>query len=207
MNQFKKNFSEVAIAHCSGEGAELKKCLRESVGLIGGMTRYIKTTDSVFIKPNLVAGMPSNTGGTTDVLFTEAVVELVKEAGATRIIVGECSGNESRSIESLINLGYRDMCARQGVEMADLDFAEFIEVPVQNPKYKKTLLLPKIFWECDVFISVPVLKTHIAAGITVAIKNSFGLIPDQAKLDAHRNQAVEKIIADIASVKPADLVL
>jgi len=205
MHRFKKEFSEVAIARSAATGVELTECLRETVGLIGGMARYIKPTDTVFIKPNLTAGMPAETGGTTDALFTEAVVELVKEAGAARIIVGECSGNESRSIESLINCGYKDMCERQGVEMADLDHAEFVEVPVKNPGYKPTLRLPKIFWESDVFITVPVLKTHVSAGVTVAIKNSFGLIPDADKMTAHRDQAIEQIIADIASVKPAAL--
>jgi uncharacterized protein (DUF362 family) len=201
---FKREFSEAAIGRAGN--APIKDVLLKHVDLIGGMKRYIKHTDTVFIKPNLTAGMPSESGGTTDVYFTEAVVELVKEAGAARIIVGECSGNDSRSIESLTNLGYADMCARQGVEMADLDFTEFVEAPVKNPKYKDTLRLPKIFLESDVYISVPVLKTHLAAGITCAIKNSFGLIPDYDKLYAHRDQAIEKIISDIASVKPADLV-
>ena len=207
MYGFKKEFSEVAIARCTDKGKEaLKDCLAGLAGSIGGMRRYIKPTDTVFIKPNITAGMPSDTGGTTDVYFTEAVVELAKEAGAARIIVGECSGNESRSIESLVNNGYKDMCDRQGVEMIDLDYAEFVEIPVKNPRYRPTVRLPKIVWESDVFISVPVLKTHINSGITVAIKNSFGLIPDYDKLQAHRDQAIEKIIADIASVKPADLI-
>jgi uncharacterized protein (DUF362 family) len=200
----KKEFSEVAVLKAGG-GA-LTDVLRDALGLVGGMRRYVKDTDTVFIKPNLTAGAPTESGGTTDVRFTEAVVELVKEAGAARIIVGECSGNESRSIESLTNLGYKDMCLRQGVEMADLDFAEFVEVPVRDPLYRDTLRLPKIFWESDVFISVPVLKTHVSAGITVAIKNSFGLIPDVDKLNAHRDQAIEQIIADIAATRPADLV-
>ena len=203
---YKKNFSEVAIARCSASGEALLDCLRDTADKIGGMKRYIKTTDTVFIKPNLTAGMPTESGGTTDVLFVEAVVELVKEAGAARIIVGECSGNESRSIESLTNLGYKDMCERQGVEMVDLDFAEFVDVPVKNAKYKDVVQLPRIVWESDVFITVPVLKTHISSGVTVAIKNSFGLLPDYGKMYAHRDQAVEKVIADIASVLPADIV-
>ena len=208
-------FSEVAIARFdaaesaaqrAAQYGRLRDSLRELVGMIGGMRRYIKATDTVFIKPNLTAGMPTETGGTTDVFFAEAVVELVREAGAARIIVGECTGNESRSIESLTNLGYKDMCERQGVEMADLDFAEFTDIAVENPKYKKTLRLPTIFWESDVFISVPVLKTHVSAGITVAIKNGFGLIPDTAKTDAHRDNAIEKVIADVCAAKPAALV-
>lgn len=80
---------------------------------MGGIARYVKPGDTVFIKPNLTAGMPASTGGTTDVLFTEAVVRLVKEAQPGRILVGECSGNESRSIESLTNCGYVDMGRRR----------------------------------------------------------------------------------------------
>ncbi len=203
MKRHKPSFSEVAISR----GAEdLLSLLRANVDLIGGIDRYVKPTDTVFIKPNLTAGMPTETGGTTDVLFAEAVVELVKEANPNKIIVGECSGNESRSIESLVNCGYADMCKRQGVEMVDLDFAEFVDIPLEDALYKDVVHLPKVVVESDVFISVPVLKTHLSCGVTMALKNSFGLVPDYDKLNAHRDQAIEKILVDISCVKPPDLI-
>ena len=101
-------FSDVSLLRPEGE---LLDVLRKGVDSMGGIARYVKPGDTVFIKPNLTAGMPASTGGTTDVLFTEAVVRLVKEAQPGRILVGECSGNESRSIESLTNCGYVDMAA------------------------------------------------------------------------------------------------
>ena len=203
MARHKKPFSEVAISRGNGD---LKAIVRDNLEKIGGIGRYVKEGDTVFVKPNLTAGMPVSTGGTTDVLFTEVVVELIKEANPKHIIVGECSGNESRSIESLVNLGYADMCERQGVQMVDLDFAEFVEVPVEDPLYTDKVRLPKLFYESDVYVSVPVLKNHNGAGITVALKNSFGLVPDDDKLLAHRHSAIERILVDINSVKPPALI-
>ena len=92
MRQRRFTFSDVAISHGDGDLLEI---LRKNVDMLGGIEKYVKPGNTVFIKPNLTAGMPCTTGGTTDVKFTEAVVELVKEANPGHIIVGECSGNES----------------------------------------------------------------------------------------------------------------
>ncbi len=196
-------FSDVCLLR---PGEDLLATLREGVDAIGGISKYVHPGDTVFIKPNLTAGMPASTGGTTDVFFAEAVVELVKEAQPGRILVGECSGNESRSIESLTNCGYIDMGKRQGVEILDLDKAEFVDVHVDRPLYREIVHMPKAVMEADVFISLPVLKNHVSVGITVAMKNSFGLVPDDDKLNAHRNNAVEEILVDIAKARRADLI-
>ena len=201
-NSNKQKYSHVAVTRC---GDDLTQSVRETLEHIGGIAKFVKPGDNVFIKPNLTAGMPASSGGTTDVLFAEAVVRLVKEAAPSRVTVGECSGNESRSIESLTNLGYADMCARQGVEMADLDKAEFADYPLPGAYHRETVRLPRCVVESDVFISLPALKTHISVGITVTIKNSFGLLTDTGKTAAHRDSAVEEAIADIARVRAPDL--
>ena len=204
INKHKKPYSNVAISRC---GNNLEKSVRDILDMLGGIRRFVKQGDKVFIKPNLTACMPSSTGGTTDVLFIEAVVAAVKDAEPSRIIVGECSGNETCTMKGLIELGYADMCARQGVELADLDDTEYVCCKLDEPLYREVVRLPRIVLDSDVFISVPVMKTHVASGITVAIKNSFGLIPDADKLQAHRDNAIEEIITDIARVLPADLVI
>ena len=92
MRQRRYTFSDVVISRGDGDLLEI---LRKNVNMLGGIEKYVKPGNTLFIKPNLTAGMPCTTGGTTDVKFTEAVVELVKEANPGHIIVGECSGNES----------------------------------------------------------------------------------------------------------------
>lgn len=186
---------------------DLRKVIKEGIEAIGGLAKYIKPGDTVFIKPNLTAGQPVTTGGTTDVRFAEAVVEVVKEANPGHIIVGECSGNESRSIESLTNLGYIDMGKRQNIEILDLDFAEFVDVEIEHPLFNKVLPMPKKIMESDVFISLPVFKNHGSVGISCALKNSFGLIPDDNKLSTHRYNAVEETLVDIAKARRPDLVI
>ncbi len=203
MKTCKHPYSDVCLLR---PGESLLDTLRRGVDAMGGISKYVKPGDTVFIKPNLTAGMPASTGGTTDVYFAEAVVELVKEAKPGRILVGECSGNESRSIESLTNCGYIEMGKRQNVEVLDLDKAEFVDVHIENPRYRDVVHLPKSLMEADVFISLPVLKNHVSVGITVSIKNSFGLVPDDDKLNAHREGVVEEVLVDIAKARCADLV-
>lgn len=203
MRQRRYTFSDVVISRGDGDLLEI---LRKNVNMLGGIEKYVKPGNTVFIKPNLTAGMPCSTGGTTDVKFAEAVVELVKEANPGHIIVGECSGNESRSIESLLNNGYGEMCERQQVEMMDLDYAEFVDVPVKNPLYADVIPLPKAVVEADVYISLPVIKTHLSCGVSIALKNSFGLVPDDMKIQAHRDNAIEQILVDIAQAQSPDLI-
>ena len=62
-------FSDVCLMR---PGEDLLATLREGVNAIGGISKYVKSGDTVFIKPNLTAGMPASTGGTTDVRFAEA---------------------------------------------------------------------------------------------------------------------------------------
>ena len=197
-------FSEVAIARTDGE---LESTLRSCIDMVGGLARYIKKTYTVFIKPNLTAGAPAESGGTTGVGIVEAVVKLVKEVGPARIIVGEGAGNEIRTAEAFQRLGYFDMARRTNVELVDCDNVEYVDVHLKDALYRETVHLPRIFLESDVFINVPALKTHVACGITVALKNTFGLIPDTDKTEVHRDGALEECLVDINRIKPADLVI
>lgn len=196
-------FSDVSLLRPEGE---LLDVLRKGVDSMGGIARYVKPGDTVFIKPNLTAGMPASTRRHDGRPLYRGGGAVGEGAQPGRILVGECSGNESRSIESLTNCGYADMGRRQGIEVVDLDFAEFEDISIEHPLYRDVVHLPKVLMEADVFISVPVLKNHVSVGITVALKNSFGLVPDDDKLTAHRNNAVEEILVDISKARRPDLV-
>ena len=81
-----------------------------------------------------------------------------------------------------------------------------MDVPVKDHLYIDTVPLPKAVVEADVYISVPVIKTHLSCGVTIALKNSFGLVPDYMKTQAHRDNAIEQILVDICKAKAPDLV-
>jgi len=181
--------------------------LERSLNLIGGIEKFIKRGDLVFIKPNLTAGAPSSTGGTTEVKLVESLVKLVQSCKPKRVIVGEGAGTQIDTEVAFARLGYFQMAERTKIKLLDCDRDEYIKAPVDDPLYKKELRIARILLDCDVFISIPVLKSHISTGISVVLKNSFGLIPDVDKIQIHRDGMLEEAIVDINSVRAPDLVV
>lgn len=64
--------------------------------------------------------------------------------------------------------------------------------------------LPKILFEVDALINVPVLKTHHASGVSVALKNMFGTLLNMDKKQAHKDDLIEQAIVDVNTVRRTD---
>ena len=80
------------VAITKGERWEAKRMLREALDLIGGLNTVVKKGDAVMIKPNqnypALPGMPQYTS-TTDGAVIVSLTELLFEAGARKVVVGE----------------------------------------------------------------------------------------------------------------------
>ena len=176
------------------------------LALMGGLERFVRPGQYVLIKPNLVAGAPPESGGTTHVELIEALVRRVQRLGPGRLVVAEGAAvaDPARTFELL---GYRAMADRTGVELVDLDHAEHDPRPLADPRYPGTLEVARPILECDVLISVGCLKTHINAGITVALKNAFGTITQEARTRIHREYRLEECLCDLCRIRPPDLVI
>ena len=68
-------------------------------------------------------------------------------------------------------------------EPEDHDLKETVKVP--NPVFFDKVKVARAVLKCDVLIGAPTLKTHHLTGITVALKNLYGVIPpdDKTRLD------------------------
>lgn len=206
MREKDKFFSFVAIEKVE-KIEDLDVALKHSLNLIGAIDKFVKKGDLVFIKPNLTSGVPPSTGGTTEVRLVESLIKLVQSCGPKRVIVAEGAGAEVDTQIAFSRLGYLEMAKLTGVELLDCDRDKYIKVMVNEPLYKKELQIARILLDCDVFISVPVLKSHVSCGVSVALKNSFGLIPDASKIQVHRDGMLEEAIVDINSIRAPDLVV
>ena len=95
-----------------------------------------------------------------------------------RIVVAEGTAAFGPTHESAFpDGGWREMAARQGVELYNLEADEHVQVTLTDPRYPHPLPISRLVLEADLFITVPLLKTHISADYTVALKNSFALMP------------------------------
>jgi len=130
----------------------------------------------ILIKPNLVEPLPPPI--TTPFLSVASLIEYLKEkAPSCEIVIAEgCGSKDYDTIRSFEELGYVELAARYDVELLDLNYAELVSI--SNPQCLRwpQMHLPKIVFD-SFLISVPVLKAHSLAGVTLTMKNMMGLAP------------------------------
>ncbi|MHB1319795.1 MAG: DUF362 domain-containing protein [Anaerolineae bacterium] len=163
---------------------------------------------TIVIKPNLTANAPSSSGGTTHVELVEALVVAARAWRPARIVVAEGTAAFGPTHESAFpDGGWREMAARQGVELYNLEAGEHVPVRLDRPRYPHPLPISRLVLEADLFITVPLLKTHVSADYTVALKNSFALTPQATRTEVHRRYLLEEALVDINRMRAPDLVI
>ncbi len=129
----------------------------------------------IVIKPNLVNTSPPPV--TTPVELVAAVVAYVKAVSRAEIIVAEGCGipffNTDRPYRKL---GYLDLAKSSGIVLVDLNHAELMELTDRRCRIFPRFMMPRIVME-SFLISVPVLKKHTLAEVTLTMKNMLGCAP------------------------------
>lgn len=132
--------------------------------------------DKILIKPNLVnlSGPPV----TTPVGLVEVLVDFIQEmAPRTRIIIGEGTGAPNYDTQHIFEAhGYTSLLRGRNLELIDLNKAPLVRL--SRPEFSRwpEMFLPRIALEAFL-ISVPVLKVHSLAGVTLSMKNMIGITP------------------------------
>jgi len=74
-------------------------------------------------------------------------------------------------------LGYSEMAKTLNIPLINLHSGDIIEVPLKNGLIAKSIKIHKSLSEIDLLCSVPIMKTHSLATVTLAMKNLIGLYP------------------------------
>lgn len=185
----------------------LERRVLRAINLLGGIGRFVKSGDIVLIKPNLVDGKDPETGETVHPEMIRILISLAQEAGAERIIVGEGATRLIPSLNSPLHRAVRRIAEEEGAEMINFEEHPFVRVRVKDPVYFSEVKVPEAFLNCDIFINVPALKTHHLVGITVAMKNLYGLLSLEDKIKYHRLDKTEEAIVDLNLVRRSDLIV
>ncbi len=141
-----------------------------------GLGTRLASTEKVIIKPNLVEPQPPPI--TTPLgLVTVLVDYILSSFPNLEIIIGEGCGSASKNTWQVFEfLGYTKLAALNRVTLMDLNDAPLVHMKNRNCKRWPEMSLPKIVFE-SFLISVPVLKAHSLAGVTLSMKNMIGLAP------------------------------
>jgi len=181
----------VALAACPSYGAELLPTLERMFDQLGGLGRLVKGK-TVAIKLNLTGSPDYRLGHTpaglahwTHPAVTGAVVHLMGKAGARRIRLVESPWNTADPLEEyMLDAGWepRDfLSAAPAVEFENTNWLgrgrRYARMPVPSPLIYPAFDLNHSYLDCDVFATVAKLKEHATAGVTLSMKNSFGIAP------------------------------
>ena len=191
--------SKVVIVKSSQRDVELM--VREALNTVGGLDDIVRSDSTVLIKPNV--GF-SYVEANTNPKVVEAVVKVVKEHSPRRIVIAESSVRGSDTTYNFMVTGLYDIAKKYGVEIVDLKKTkDVVTVETFGPKLK-TVRVYKLAYEADVIISVPKLKRHVEAGVTISLKNMMGILPDSEKGRFHL-LGLHQCIVDLNTVFKPDL--
>ncbi len=198
----------IVSLHRWTEFADVDRVLEQCLSDLGGMERFVRPGQTVVIKPNITANAPASSGGTTHVELVEAIVRQVQRCAPARVIVAEGTQAFGTTLESAFpSGGWREMAARTGVELFNLDVGPHVEVRVENGRYPRSIPFSKLVLDADVLISVPCLKTHLSADYTVALKNHYALTPQWKRSEIHGEYLLEEALVDLNRIRKADLIV
>jgi len=131
----------------------------------------------VVLKPNLVEYRPDRVIN-TDPRVVDAVITLCKKEGAAEIIVAEGPGHW-RNVHFLAReSGLAAVLEKHGVRFVDINHDEPVKMlNLGRLTRLDYLYMSRTVLNADVLISLPKLKTHHWAGVTLSLKNLFGTLP------------------------------
>jgi len=183
------------------DSAHLYSAVETSIDLIGGLEAIVKPGSKVFVKINhLSPPSEAEKGIVTHPAFVEAVLELLKRAGA-EIIAGD--DIDSDAGDGFQISGIRQMCEKAAVRLINLRETGFVETSCEGHFLKKVYMSSTVL-EADVIINLPKLKTHSLTIFTGGVKNMFGIIPQGLRTRFHAeyvaNEDFGQMLTDVFSV-------
>jgi uncharacterized protein (DUF362 family) len=162
----------------------------------------------ILLKPNLVEPHLGSGQINTHPLVIRGAAEAFLRAGASKVLVAEGPGHSRDSLLMLEESGLGEVLREDRIPFVDLNYVR--GYPVENAGRRTRLLaltLPVTLREVDWVVSVAKMKTHHWAGVTLSMKNLFGVMPGIYygwPKNLFHWEGIERSILDInETVKPA----
>jgi len=165
-----------------------------------GAAAILQSKSRVMVKLNITANLPPETGVITSPSVLDGALAFLADHGIRNVLVAEGGGEDITA--AFARFGYRDVAARYGVPLVDLnrDRARRVEVP--DPIAVDHFFIVETALECDGVVNLPCLKVHNGeAVVTLCMKNMMGCIERKRREEMHTNFA-NKIVDLLKIVHP-----
>jgi uncharacterized protein (DUF362 family) len=169
--------SSVFVAAVPSYQADIEENIRRGLRELGFGREWIKGK-SVMLKPNLVEPSAEAPHINTNPALVRAAAEVFRAWDAREVFVGEGPGNSRDTHWVLDQSGLGPMLDEAKLPFVDLNQDDVFDVDNKlRISSLQRLYLPKTLRRADIVISLPKMKTHHLAGVTLSMKNFFGIMP------------------------------
>jgi uncharacterized protein (DUF362 family) len=170
---------------------ELKLDILKAVSMIGGFKKVINKGDKVLLKPNYNSA--DSPPASSEPQFLRAIVELMFEHGAGKVVVGESSWQALRTRKALEQSGALAVLEGTGAEIAFFDEGNFVKVNVGG-EYLKQVSLAEEAMNFDKVVYSCCMKTHFRADFSLSLKLAFGFTKKSERIEFHLRHLKEKLV-------------
>ena len=165
------------IARVPGYESDLRSVLTQGLVELKITTSEI-TGKRILLKPNLVEPHLGSAHINTHPLVIQAAAEVFLQLGAAQVIVAEGAGHRRDALLVLEESGLAEVLYEDRIPFIDLNSGPTVEVSIRDGVSKLgKLVLPREIVRADFIVSLAKMKTHHWAGVTLAMKNMFGVMP------------------------------
>jgi uncharacterized protein (DUF362 family) len=173
----------------------------QGIQALGGMQSFLKKGQTVVVKPNMAWDVPPERAANTNPRLVKRIVEQCLNAGAKEVYVFDYTcDNWQRSYS---NSGIEKAVKEAGGKIAPGNSESYFQsVTLPAGKRLKEVKEHELILAADVFINVPILKSHGGTTLTISMKNLMGIIWDRWYW--HRND-LHQCIADFAAYRKPTL--
>jgi uncharacterized protein (DUF362 family) len=184
-------------------GTPIATNVKTAISKLGGMRRFVRSGDSVVIKPNICTSSAPEYGATTNPVVVATLVRLALAAGARRVRVMD-NPYEATPSEAYSGSGIGAAVKAAGGAMHIMSSTRYVSYDIPGTLLKRQPIYRDML-ECDVLINVPIAKNHPSAGLTLAGKNMMGATNDRFRF---HDLGLSRCIAELnAKLKPDLIVL
>src|SRR5262249_14915752 len=147
----------------------------------------------------------------TNSVLIGAAARCFLHLGAARVVIGEGPGHQRDTDLVVHAAGLKPQLMERQIEFVDLNRDELRQVKLKaNYSGLGTLWLPRTVLASDFIVSMPKVKTHHWAGVTLSLKNMFGIVPG-TKYGWPKNllhwSGIHESILDICATVPIHFVI
>jgi uncharacterized protein (DUF362 family) len=191
----------------------LKPALEAIFAPHGGVEAVIpRDSTTVYVKPNGIHFTPHTH---TDPAVLEATLAYLCDHGYTHLAVMEsCTGGNFTRLVFKIT-GYTDICRRYGAEPVYLDEGPTVEVDLRDGTRAR---VSRRLYEAIIhqganpstgsgrsfYLSIPKLKTHSMATVTLGVKNQQAFPVDADRMEQHSHSTLHRRLAALYDLTQPD---